>query len=109
MPAYKIRLFEELLLYGYGDVTIDAATPEEAAEIVLKARREAVSVEGDDPVITLPDGKTFTVDPTDQSLDTRCFCVLLSDETPVGDEPIELRAVGDVPKPLDYLAGFDDA
>ncbi len=108
MPVFKIRLVEEILLYGFSDVTIEATTADEAASIVLASRTAAICELGDDPLVTLPNGQKFKIDPSSETLDTRYFCVLLSDEEPIPGHPIELGGVGEIPPPLDYLANIDE-
>ncbi len=61
MPAYRIRLAEQITQQGTGDFTVDAASENEAAAVVAEAYRAALAAKSH--LVTLPDGQARYLDP----------------------------------------------
>ena len=59
MPV-QLRLIETQTSQGHSDVTIDAASPAQAAVIIARAHRQ--SVVAGSAVIRLPDGQSVIID-----------------------------------------------
>ena len=71
-----MRLVEQLTEEGSGDFTVDAATPEQAAAILLAAYAEARGRYSNQ--VALPDGQSCSIEP-DSVVDTCTFCILLDE------------------------------
>ena len=59
MPV-QLRVIETRTSQGYSDVTIDAASPAQAAVIIARAHRRSVATGS--AIIRLPDGQSVMVD-----------------------------------------------
>ena len=76
MTRFRMRLVERLIEEDSGDFTVEAATPELAAGILLRAH-DAARDECEDLVV-LPDGQSCCIEPTDV-VANQVFCMLLDD------------------------------
>jgi hypothetical protein len=81
---YRLRLVKELIEGDSGEFTVNAATPQAAAAVLLTAHAKARE-KGSNHVI-LPDGQAQWIEP-DAIIKTRVFCVLLDDH---GNELYEI-------------------
>ena len=71
-----MRLVEQLTEEGSGDFTVDAATPEQAAAILLAAHAKARARCSNQ--VHLPDGQSCWIEPN-SAVDTCTFCLLLDE------------------------------
>lgn len=76
MTRFRMRLVERLIEEDSGDFTVEAATPELAAGILLRAH-DAARDECEDLVV-LPDGQSCRIEPTDV-VANQVFCMLLNE------------------------------
>lgn len=84
----QMRLIETVTSRGHSDVTVEASSPEHAADIIARAHRQAQAAGSG--VIKLPDGQSVLLDRVETKTE---LALALLDEA--GDE---LGAVA-VPKP----------
>ena len=87
MPV-QLRLIETRTSQGHSNVTIDAATPAQAAVIIARAHRRSVATGS--AVIRLPDGQSVMID---QNPPEAVIGIVLLDEDGREVGPLE------VPKP----------
>ena len=85
MTRHRMRLVEQLVEEDSGDFTVDAATPELAAGILVAAH-DAARDRCEDLVV-LPDGQSRLIEPTD-IVRSHVFCVLLDE---AGEEVREVE------------------
>ena len=76
MTRFRMRLVERLIEEDSGDFTVEAATPELAAGILLRAH-DAARDKCEDLVV-LPDGQSCHIEPTDV-VANHVFCMLLNE------------------------------
>jgi len=93
MTVFRMRLVEQMVEEDYGDFTVEAETPEQAAAVLIRAHDAAR--EDCRNLVVLPDGQAHDIDPRDV-VATRVFCIQIDE---AGYEVGGEIKPGDTPSP----------